>query len=433
MRSAGARRRGALALSAHFSESMEIKSEHLRKTLTLILAGGQGERLYPLTKNRSKPSVPFGGLYRIIDFTLSNCLNSGLRKMFVLTQYKSLTLDAHIKQGWHIFNIDLGEFIYSVPPQQINSDSWYRGTADAVYQNIYLLEHIRPERVFVLSGDHIYKMDYSDMLGFHLDSGADLTMACVEIDRVEAGRFGVVQVDCDHRVIGFQEKPKDPITIPGQPDRCLVSMGVYLFNTHALVKSVIEDAKRNSLHDFGKNVIPDMVRSDSRVFAYNFRDINKKEAKYWRDIGTIESYYEASMDLVSVDPLFNLYDRDWPIRTYPRQSPPVKTVFAQEEEGRAGVALDSLLAPGCIISGGRVERSIISAHVRVNSYSQVADSILMDHVNIGRRSKVRRCIIDEGVVIPPDTEIGYDLDHDARRFTVSPSGIVVVPSGIRFE
>ncbi|MBI1747024.1 MAG: glucose-1-phosphate adenylyltransferase [Acidobacteria bacterium] len=412
---------------------MERRSVQLKKTLTLILAGGQGERLYPLTKNRSKPSVPFGGIYRIIDFTLSNCLNSGLRKIFVLTQYKSLTLDAHIKQGWHIFNIDLGEFIYSVPPQQITSDSWYRGTADAVYQNIYLLEHIRPERVFVLSGDHIYKMDYSEMVSAHIDSGADLTMACVEVPVDEAHRFGVVQVDAHQRVVGFQEKPPSPMTIPGQPDCCLVNMGVYLFNTHALVKSVIDDAKRDSQHDFGKNVLPDMIQSGFNVYAYNFRDINNKQASYWRDIGTIESYYAASMDLVSVDPLFNLYDGEWPIRTYSRQSPPVKTVFAQEEAGRAGVALDSLLSPGCIISGGRVERSIISPHVRVNSYSNIMDSILMDHVAIGRHCKIRSCIIDEGVIIPAETVIGYDSEHDAKRFTVSPTGIVVVPSGIQFD
>ena len=412
---------------------METKAEHLRNTLTLLLAGGQGERLYPLTKNRSKPSVPFGGIYRIVDFTLSNCLNSGLRKIFVLTQYKSLTLDAHIKQGWHIFNIDLGEFIYSVPPQQINSTSWYLGTADAVYQNVYLLEHIRPERVFVLSGDHIYKMDYSDMLAFHMASGAELTIAAVEMDAAEAHRFGVLQVDATHRAIGFQEKPRDPTPLPDNPARCLVSMGVYLFNTNALVKWVIDDAKRASDHDFGKNVIPEMIRAGQGVYAYNFRDVNKKEAKYWRDIGTIDSYYEASLDLVSVDPLFNLYDREWPIRTYQRQSPPAKTVFAQEEEGRAGAALDSLLSPGCIISGGRVERSLLSPHVRVNSYAHVTDSILLDHVNVGRHAKLHRCIIDEGVVIPAGTEIGYDPEQDARRFTVSPSGVVAVPSGLRFE
>jgi glucose-1-phosphate adenylyltransferase len=405
----------------------------LKNTLTVILAGGQGERLYPLTKLRSKPSVSFGGIYRIIDFTLTNCLNSGLRKIFVLTQYKSLTLDQHIKLGWHIFNIDLGEFIYSVPPQQHSSESWYRGTADAVYQNIYLLERFRPERVFVLSGDHIYKMDYYEMLRFHLDQQADLTMATVEIDKNEAGRFGIVEVDDKNQVIGFQEKPQQPKTLGHDPEKCLANMGVYLFETDALVKAVIDDAKRESQHDFGKNVLPEMVKSGNRVYAYSFHDQNKKEAKYWRDIGTLDSYYEASMDLVSVDPLFNIYDPDWPIRTYQRQSTPVKTVFAQEVEGRAGVALDSLIAPSSIISGGRVERSILSYNVRINSYSHVEDSILLENVNIGRYAKLRKCIICEGVAIPPNTEIGYDLEHDAKRFTVTESGIVAVPAGIRFE
>lgn len=404
----------------------------LRNTLTLILAGGQGERLYPLTKTRSKPSVPFAGIYRIIDFTLSNCLNSGLRRIYVLTQYKSLTLDQHIKLGWHIFNVDLGEFIYSVPPQQIVSESWYRGTADAVYQNIYLLERHRPEMVFVLSGDHVYKMDYHQMLAYHLEKGAEFTVASIEVDKKEASRFGIIEVDEQNRIVGFQEKPKQPRALPHNPERCLVNMGVYLFNTNTLVKAVIDDAKKSSQHDFGKNVIPDVVKAGNRVYAYNFRDETTGETKYWRDIGTIDSYYEASMDLLSADPLFDLYDERWPLRTYQRQSPPAKTL-PDVEGGEEGIVLDSLISPGSVVSGGRVKKSILSYNVRVHSRADIVDSILMRDVTIGERSRIRKCIIDEDVFIPPNTEIGYDPQQDARRFSMTESGIVVVPAGIRFE
>jgi len=409
-----------------------------RDTLTIILAGGQGERLAPLTKERSKPAVPFGGIYRIIDFTLSNCLNSDLRNILVLTQYKSHSLDRHLRHAWHIFNPDLGEFLDTLPPQQRMGDRWYQGTADAIYQNLFFLEDERPTHVVILSGDHIYKMDYAEMLETHLARKADLTVAAVEMEVGRAaGQFGVLQIDRDERVVGFQEKPERPQPDPEREDICLVNMGVYIFETEALVRNVVEDARRSTQHDFGRNIIPAMV-SNYRVMAFRFADRNKKEQKYWRDIGTLDSYYEASMDLVQVEPQFNLYDREWPIRTYPAFEPPAKMVFAGDGEvtgaagetaQRIGVALDSLVSNGVIISGGRVERSILSPGVRVNSYGHVEDSILFDGVDVGRHSRIRRAIIDKQVRIPPNTTIGYDPQADARRFTVSPGGIVVIPKG----
>jgi len=405
-------------------------------TLTIILAGGQGERLAPLTKERSKPAVPFGGIYRIIDFTLSNCLNSGLRRILVLTQYKSHSLDRHLRHAWHIFNPDLGEFLDTLPPQQRMGDRWYQGTADAIYQNLFFLEDERPSRVVILSGDHIYKMDYSEMLEAHLARKADLTVAVVEMEvEKAAGQFGVLQVDREERICGFQEKPESPQPDPERADICLVNMGVYIFETEALVRNVVEDARRPTQHDFGRNIIPAMV-NNFRVCAFRFADLNKKEQKYWRDIGTLDSYYEASMDLVQVEPLFNLYDKRWPIRTYPAFEPPAKMVFAGDGEigagesaQRIGVALDSLVSNGVIVSGGRVERSILSPGVRVNSYAHIEDSILFDGVDVGRHCRIRRAIIDKGVRIPPNTTIGFDPKADSRRFTVSPGGIVAIPKG----
>jgi len=296
------------------------RAETLNNTLTLVLAGGQGERLYPLTRNRSKPSVSFGGIYRIIDFTLSNCLNSGLRKIYVLVQYQSHTLDRHIKHGWNIFSIEIDEFVHSLPPQHTLSQSWYLGTADAIYQNVYLLNIHRPQKVLLLSGDHIYKMDYLPMLELHETHDADVTVAAVETDLAEASRYGVIQVDSQRAIIGFQEKPSDPNPVPGKPDRALCNMGVYVFNTDALVRAVMLDAKNDkSSHDFGRDVLPKLVQEGSRIFAFTFHD--GEEARYWRDIGTLDSYYEASMDLVKVSPQFNLYDTQWPLRTYLRQFP----------------------------------------------------------------------------------------------------------------
>ena len=397
----------------------------LRDTLTMVLAGGQGERLYPLTKDRAKPAVPFGGIYRIIDFTLSNCVNSGIRKILILTQYKSSSLDRHIAHGWSIFRSELGEFIYTVPPQFRSSRNWYLGTADAIYQNIYHLQQERPERVLILSGDHVYKMDYGKMIEFHEEKEADLTIGAVEVEKEGASSLGVMEVDDEGRVIGFQEKPETPKTLPSDPTKSFVSMGIYVFRTEELVRAVVEDAKTDSAHDFGKNVIPRMIRP-KRVFAYRFEDENKKEVPYWRDIGFIDTYWETNMDLVQVSPIFNLYDRSWPIRTYQQQYPPVKTVFAQEG-GRMGVAVDSLVSSGSIISGGRVERSILSPGVHIHSYASVSESILMDDVEVGRYAKIRKTIIDKRVYVPEHFEIGYDLAQDRRRFTVSPGGVVVVP------
>lgn len=404
-------------------------SSLLRSTLTMVLAGGQGERLYPLTRDRAKPAVPFGGIYRIIDFTLSNCVNSNIRRIYVLTQYKSDSLNKHLRLGWQLFHEELGEFICSIPPQFRNSGYWYKGTADALYQNIYTLQQERPQRVLILAGDHIYKMDYSEMLSFHEERGADLTVAAVEVDLEKAQSLGVMAVDETHRVVHFVEKPESPPPLQDNPNRALASMGIYVFDTDTLVRAVTEDAKRDTAHDFGKDIIPRLIHTQN-VFAYNFRDENKKETKYWRDVGTIDSYWEANMDLVDVSPLFNLYDESWPLRTYQEQCPPVKTVFAQEYEGRIGLALDSLIASGCIISGGRVQRSVLSPKVRVNSYAQVYESILMEGVQVGRYARIRRAIIDKDVIIPDGYEIGHDLDEDRRKFTVTPQRIVVIPKGM---
>jgi glucose-1-phosphate adenylyltransferase len=397
--------------------------------LAMILAGGKGKRLHPLTIHRAKPAVPFGGIYRIIDFTLSNCINSKIRKIAVLPQYKSFSLDKHLRMAWNFFSGELNEFIISVPPQQRVSDKWYQGTADAIYQNIYMIEKDAPDHVLVLAGDHIYKMDYAEMFRFHKENNADATVAAIEVPRKSATAFGVFQVDDNKRIVGFEEKPRSPKTIPGQPDITFASMGVYLFNTKALIEHLKTDALDDTAHDFGKNIIPQMMNS-ARVCAYNFKDENKKEAKYWRDVGTIDAYWEANMDLVSVDPQLNLYDKAWPIRTYQGQNPPAKFVFAQEKRGgRRGRALDSIVSHGCIVSGGRVQSSVLSPNVRINSYSEVYDSVLMENVDIGRHCRIRRAIIDKDVVIPPETEIGYQLEKDRKRYHVTPSGIVVIAKG----
>jgi len=391
----------------------------------MILAGGQGERLYPLTKDRAKPAVPFGGIYRIIDFTLSNCINSGLRKICVLTQYKSYSLDRHLRIGWNIFNNELEEFIENIPPQKRISDMWYQGTADAVYQNIYVLESEHPEKVLILAGDHIYKMDYRELIEFHETNNADLTVPCIEVPIKEASRFGVMSIDNEQQIVEFNEKPESPKPIQSNPEMALVSMGIYLFNTQVLVKRVIEDTKRDTTHDFGKNIIPSMINKD-RVFAFIFRDKNNKAVKYWRDIGTIDAYWEANMDLVQVDPIFNLYDNNWPIRTYHEQLSPAKTVFTELfPGGRCGTVLDSLVSNGCIISGARVERSILSPNVRIDNYSEVIDSILMAGVRIGKNVKIRKAIIDKSVIVPDGKHIGYNLDADAKQFIISEKGVVV--------
>jgi len=397
--------------------------------LAMILAGGKGERLHPLTIHRAKPAVPFGGIYRIIDFTLSNCLNSGIRKITVLPQYKSLSLDKHLRLAWNFFSGELNEYIISIPPQQRVGEKWYQGTADAIYQNIYMIEKDAPDHLLVLAGDHIYKMDYSEMFRFHEEKHADATVAAIEISRNSASGFGIIDVNNDDRIIGFEEKPDDPKSIPGRPNLAFASMGIYLFNTKTVIEHLKFDALQNTAHDFGRNIIPQMLKS-SRVYAYNFKDENKKKAKYWRDVGTIDAYWEANMDLVSVDPLLNLYDKAWPIRTYQGQNPPAKFVFAQEKKGgRLGIALDSIVAQGCIISGGRVQNTVLSPNVRINSYSEVHDSILMENVDIGRHCYILKAIIDKDVTIPPGTKIGYNLKDDEKRYHVTPSGIVVIAKG----
>ncbi|NIA15601.1 MAG: glucose-1-phosphate adenylyltransferase [Nitrospiraceae bacterium] len=403
----------------------------MKDVLAVLLAGGAGERLHPLTRDRAKPAVPFGGIYRIVDVTLSNCLNSGCRRILVLVQYKSHSLTRHIQSSWNLFRPELGEVIEVIPPQQRVNSSWFLGTADAIYQNLYFIDQERPKEVLILSGDHIYKMDYMKMLEYHRGSGADLTIAAIAVPLNEAPRFGVLETDNDGRVVGFEEKPEDPKPMPGSEDMAYASMGIYVFNTDVLKRVTLADADSpGSSHDFGKDVIPKMIEQ-SGVFAYKFVDENKegthKEIQYWRDVGTIDAYWEANIDLVEVDPLFNLYDQAWPIRTSVPTLPPAKFVFAQEGR-RFGVAIDSIVSPGSIVSGGIVKRSVLSTGVRVNSYSHIEESILMHGCSIGRHAHIRRAIVEKNVHVPEHAVIGYDLLEDAKRFRVTPSGIVVVES-----
>jgi glucose-1-phosphate adenylyltransferase len=398
----------------------------MRNLYTMILAGGRGERLLPLTQHRTKPAVPFGGKYRIIDITLSNCLNSGLRKIAVLIQYKSHSLDRHIRTGWNVFNPELGEYIMSIPPQQRISAEWYRGTADAVFQNLFLIDQERPRYLLVLSGDHVYKMNYADMYRFFLETQADAVVGALEWPIEEARNFGVLGVDEAMRVQRFEEKPRDPFPLPDDPERAFISMGIYLFRTDLLCEELRKDATQNTAHDFGKNIIPGMIQN-RRVFAYNFKDENRKEVKYWRDIGTLDAYFEANMDLVSVDPHFNLYDQSWPIRTYQGQNPPAKFVFAEEfEGGRRGMALDSIISGGCIISGSLVQNCVVSPNVRIEHHAEVRDSVIMENVKIGESSRIRKAIIDKGVVLHPGTVIGHNPEQDRQRFPVTEDGVVVV-------
>ena len=404
-----------------------------RETVVCLLAGGAGERLFPLTRDRAKPAVPFGGNYRIIDLTLSNCINSDLRRMFVLTQYKALSLNRHIREGWSMLAGELGEFIQVLPPMMRVGEYWYRGTADAIFQNLYSVGAEPCKFVLILAGDHVYKMNYQLMLQQHVDSGADVTVGAIEFDRAEASRFGVMDLDSNSRILRWQEKPAEPKPAAHDPNKCHISMGIYCFNRDFLMETVIRDAEdANSSHDFGRDILPRLVEKH-RVFAYNFIDENKKEAKYWRDIGTLEAYYEANMDLIAVTPIFNLYDAHWPIRTYQRQYPPAKFVFAQEGR-RMGIAVDSIVAMGSIISGGRVTNCVVSPDVRVNSYTEIENSILFSHVNVGRYSRIRRAIIDRHIHLPEHTEIGFDQEEDRKKYHVTETGIVVVvPEQRMFE
>ncbi len=408
-------------------------SSILRNTVTMVLAGGQGERLYPLTAMRTKPAVPFGGKYRIIDFALSNCLNSGLRKIYILVQYKSDSLNQHIYEAWNIFNPELGEYIYTVPPQRKLNADWYLGTANAIHQNLNLIVgEKRSKWVLILSGDHIYKMDYLKMMQSHVDRDADLTIACIDVPTKEASRFGIVNADDNFIIRDFVEKPENPPEAPGKPGFSFVNMGIYAFKSDVLRDVLLEMESQNLKNlDFGQDVIPYMIKSGLKVFAYSFVDENKKSKNYWMDIGTIDSYFDASMDLISVVPEFNLYDEDWPLRTYQLQYPPAKTVSHWGE--RVGRSLNSLICDGTIVSGGTVERSILGANVKVNSYANVTDAIIMNNVEVGRNARIRRAIIDKNVTIPPGTEIGFNPEEDEKRFTVSESGIVVIPKNYNFE
>jgi glucose-1-phosphate adenylyltransferase len=394
--------------------------------LVILLAGGAGERLYPLTKERAKPAVYFGGPYRIVDFTLSNCINSGLRRIFIATQYKSLSLNRHIRMGWNVVSEELGEFIEILAPQKRVGEHWYLGTADAVYQNLYSIMREGAKHVIVLSGDHVYKMDYAKMLRFHLERDADVTLASIEIPLAETNRFGIVTIDDSDHVTDFHEKPAQAPAAPGSPDMALASMGIYIFKADVLHRALEDDAgQADSQHDFGRNIIPSLIRRSAPVYSYRFYDENKKASKYWRDIGTLDAYFDASMDLCQVSPEFNLYDPEWPLRTYQPQAPPAKFVFAEEGQ-RCGQALDSIISNGCIISGSRVRGSILCPNVRVHSFSEIERSILMPGVRVGRHARIRRAIIDHDVVIPRGARIGYDADEDRRRHTVTDAGIVVV-------
>jgi glucose-1-phosphate adenylyltransferase len=400
--------------------------------LGIVMAGGRGERLHPLTRDRAKPAVPFGGKYRIIDFVLSNFINSGISAIYVLTQFKAQSLVEHLQEGWQITSALRHQFVIPVPAQMRTGADWYRGTADAVYQNLHLVKRANPRFVAVFGADHIYKMNVRQMIEYHLGKEAGVTVAALPVTLEEASNFGVMEVDNDWRILGFEEKPETPKSIPAEPDRSLVSMGNYLFETELLFRALEEDAPIvHSAHDFGRDVLPRLVGDGKRVYAYDFRTnkiptaIKGEEQSYWRDVGTIEAYFEANMDLRAVNPTFNLYNRGWPIRTVSYGDPPAKFVF--DEEGRRGVALDCIVAEGTIISGSTVRRSVIGRNVRVHSYCLIEDAVLMNQVEIGRGCRIRRAIIDKNVSIPPGTEIGYNADKDREHYFVTNTGIVVVP------
>lgn len=420
----------------------------MKDVLTIIMAGGRGQRLRPLTHDRSKPAVPFGGIYRLIDIPLSNCINSQLYKILVFPQYKSQSMIDHLDDGWNIFSGDLGHYLRTVGPQQRMGEEWYRGTADSVRQNIYLIEREQPRLVLILSGDHVYKMDYSQFRTYHEKHEADLSVGLLEVDRAQASEFGIAEVDNDFRIRAWEEKPREPKPIPDDPDRSLASMGIYLFKTEIL----LELLKKTDFEDFGKDIIPKCIQ-ELKVVAYPYRRLNKirdyihmvdadgvrrlqlvdgtRDSQYWRDVGTLDAYWNANMDLTGIDPFFNLYGRLWPIRTYQRQYPPAKFVFNQRDGdiARMGMALDSMVAPGCIISGGIVRSSVLSYNVTVRSWAEIDESVIMDGVEIGRNCRIKKAIIDKDNVIPPNTQIGIEPQEDRQRFEVTPRGIVTVPRG----
>jgi len=395
-----------------------------RGTLAVIMAGGRGERLKHLTEDRCKPATPFGGKFRIIDFALSNCVNSGIRQISVLTQYKAHSLIQHIQRGWGYLRGEFGEFVEIIPAQQRRGSDWYLGTADALWQNMDLIRAHRPLHVLVLAGDHIYKMDYGPMIGFHVEKEADVTVGVVEVPVSRAREFGVLAVDESNRVLNFLEKPHDPPPMPGRPDVALASMGIYVFNPRLLERLLRADAEDPaSAHDFGKNIIPDAI-DNLRVFAYPFEDVRTKAQNYWRDVGTVDAYYEANLELVQVSPELNIYDEQWPIWTYQEQLPPAKFVF--DDPDRSGTALDSMVSGGCIISGSRVSQSLLFSNVRVHDYSQVDGAVILPRVRIGERCVIRRAIIDEGSLIPDGMQIGVDPEADRERFYVTEQGVTLV-------
>jgi glucose-1-phosphate adenylyltransferase len=418
----------------------------MRDVIALIMAGGKGERLYPLTQDRSKPSVPYGGIYRIIDVTLSNCINSNIYKIMVLPQYKAQSLVEHLEAGWNIFSYALGHYLKVVHPQMRTGDQWYQGTADSVRQNLYLIQRESPEYVLTLSGDHVYKMDYSRLKAYHQEKDADITVSVIEIPISEGHRFGVLGVDQDYRIIGFQEKPPAPTAIPGDPDHALASMGIYMFKTRTLVDLL----KSSDRDDFGMDIIPEALERYS-LFAFPYKKENRiedfvytmaedgsrlrilepcvQDSSYWRDVGDLDAYWNANMDLTGVEPMFNLYGTKWPLRTFQAQYPPVKTVFKNKSANRIGMALDSIVSHGTIISGGVVKNSVLSYNVTVRSWSEVRESVIMSDVEIGRHCRIMKAIIDKKNIIPPNTAIGYDPEEDRKRFTVTPRGIVVVGKG----
>ena len=405
-------------------DSARYVSRLTKDTLALVLAGGRGSRLHQLTQWRAKPAVPFGGKFRIIDFPLSNCVNSGIRKVGILTQYKAHSLIQHIQRGWGFMRGELGEFVELLPAQQRLETSWYEGTADAVYQNIDIIRTHKPEFVLILAGDHVYKMDYGTMLAAHVEAEADITVGCIAVPLAEASAFGVMAVDEDNRILEFAEKPAHPTPMPGRDDMALASMGIYVFRTDILIEELLRDADdAASKHDFGGNIIPDLINR-LRVTAFPFRKTGTEDQAYWRDVGTIDAYWQANMELIGISPELNLYDQEWPIWTYQDQVPPAKFVF--NDEGRRGMSVDSMVARGCIVSGSYVRRSLLFSNVDVHSYSTIEDSIIFPQVDIGRRCVIRKAIVDKGCMIPPDTHIGVDPEEDARRYHVSEGGVVLV-------
>lgn len=421
----------------------------MKDVLTIIMAGGRGQRLMPLTQDRSKPAVPFGGIYRLIDIPLSNCINSQLYKILIFPQYKSQSMVDHLEDGWNIFSSDLGHYLRIAAPQQRVGTDWYRGTADCVRQNLYLIDRDRPRYVLILSGDHVYKMDYTQFRDYHEKNEADVSVGLLEVDRHTASEFGIAEVDNDFRIRGWQEKPRDPKGIPDDPERSLASMGIYLFRTELL----LDILSKTDHEDFGRDIIPKCI-DELKVVAYPYRRLNQiedyihmidadgirrlklvkgtRDSQYWRDVGTLDAYWNANMDLTGIDPFFNLYGSLWPIRTLQRQYPPAKFVFNQRNgsrTARVGMAVDSLVAPGCIVSGGIVRSSVLSYNVMVRSWAEVDESVVMDNVEIGRSCKIKKAIIDKNNIIPPNTQIGIDPQQDRKRFPVTPRGIVVVPKG----